>query len=175
MENRDIIEIIQDEIDRLDVEEEKLEMELKDVLTDVSTPATSEDEDEEEEVAQVGQDPIVELFKRSILSASVFPTRICEYIARYQDPRYRRNALKKSRYLKKFVKTVDMDEVMRNPRYLVQLNRMWETYPDHGGRELLNELIAVYCLFHPWKYTFFFKICRLFNSLADTNVSQGLG
>lgn len=151
MENPDVIEIIQAEINRLDVEEEKLEMELKDVLTDVTTPTTSddEDEDEENEVAQEELDPIIEFFKTSILSASVFPTRMCEYISRYQDPRYRRIAVKKLKSLKKFIGSVNMDEALRNPNYMVQLNRIRETYPDHGGRVFLNELIAVYCVYNP--------------------------
>ena len=150
MENLDVIELIQNEIDRLDVEERKLELELKDVLTDISTPPTSDDESEDEdEDIHVEQNPIIDLFKSSILSASVFPTAYCEYIERYQDPQYRRNALKKQKELRRFVKSTDMEAVMANPDYLTHLNRIRRTYPDHGGRELLNELVAVYCVYNP--------------------------
>ena len=149
MDQQDPIQVIQDEIDRLDVEERKLELELLDVFTDIGTPNTSEDEDDEEEEEIVEQDPIVKIFKAALLSASGFPTTICAYLERYQDPRYRRNTIKKLKCLKKFVKSVNMDEVMRNPHYLTTLNRIRETYPDHGGREFLNELIAVYCLYNP--------------------------
>ena len=148
MDQLDEIEAIQAEINRLDDEERKIELELLDVFTDVQTPTTSEDEDEEEEDIHVERDPIIRLFKEAILSASGFPTRMCAYLERYEDPIYRRNAVKKLKCLKKFVKSSNMDEILRNPLYLTTLTRIRETYPDHGGREFLNELIAVFCLYN---------------------------
>ena len=143
MDIDDRIEEIQDEIDRLDAMERKLELELKDVINDIDTPNNSEDEEEEDEYQE--NDPIIATLKARLLNASGTPTRICEYLELYQDPAYRRNVRKKMVLLKNCVRSIRISAVLRNPNFLDHLRRIQETYPDHGGRQFLNELVALYC------------------------------
>lgn len=84
MENINPIDFLQVEINLVDAEEEKLQMELKDVLTDIETPTTSEDEDEDDDEVVEEQNEIVRQLKNSILCALAFPTRYCDYVLRYQ-------------------------------------------------------------------------------------------
>lgn len=84
MENINPIDFLQVEINLVDAEEEKLQMELKDVLTDIETPTTSEDEDEDDDEVVEEQNEIVRQLKNSILCALAFPTRYCDYVLRYE-------------------------------------------------------------------------------------------
>ena len=144
----DQIDAIRAELIRLETEERKLELELKDVLTDIDTPDTSEDEEEEEEEIEE-DDWIADLFKIRLLSASGSPSRFCEYLERFQDPIYRRNMRRKMVRLKNCVRASSVADVIRSPEFLNQLIRVQETYPDDGGRKFLNELIAFYCTVNP--------------------------
>ena len=142
MDLDDRIEEIQQAIDQIDAQERKLTLELKDVLTDINTPDNSEDEEEDE---YQENDPIITTLKARLLNASGTPTRICEYLELYQDPQYRRNVRKKMVRMKNCVKSSRVSIVLRNPNFLDNLRRIQDTYPDHGGRQFLNELVAFYC------------------------------
>ena len=137
------IENLQLEIEELNRVERNLEMELEDVLTDVTSTENSEDEDVE---CLEERNDIVRLFKNCILNASGEPTEICNFIMRFEAPEYRQRVEKKMKKLKRMVKMTDIESVLENPRYLYELERIKATYPNHGGREMLNELVAVYCV-----------------------------
>ena len=142
MEVDDQIQAIQDEIDRLDREERKLELELKDVLTDIDTPHETDDEEEDE---YQENDMILVALRARLLAVSGAPTRPCEYLERFQDPVYRRNTRRKVIRLKNSVRTSRISTVLRQPEFLTHLQRIQRTYPDNGGRSYLNELVAYYC------------------------------
>jgi len=142
MDLDDRIEEIQQAIDQIDAQERKLTLELKDVLTDINTPDNSDNEEEDE---YQENDPIIATLKARLLNASGTPTRICEYLELYQDPQYRRNVRKKMVRMKNCVKSSRVSIVLRNPNFLDNLRRIQDTYPDHGGRQFLNELVAFYC------------------------------
>ena len=135
------IQQIDEQIAALARQERNLEMELDDALTDVTSPdnSDSEDEDYHEEM-----DNIVRLFKNRILNANERPTELCTFLMRYEDPVYRRRMEKKLKKIKNQVKASDIEAVLSNPAYTVELNRIRGTYPNHGGREFLNELIAAF-------------------------------
>jgi hypothetical protein len=139
------MENLQEEIEALGRHERNLEMELKDVLTDVSTPENSDEEGENVEYHEEQSD-IARLFKNCILNAVGEPTEICNFIMRFQDPEYRQRTARKMKKMKKMVKMADIETILEDPRYLEELRRIGETYPNHGGREFLNELVAVYCI-----------------------------
>ena len=142
MDLDDRIEEIQQAIDQIDAQERKLTLELKDVLTDINTPDNSDNEEEDE---YQENDPIIATLKARLLNASGTPTRICEYLELYQDLQYRRNVRKKMVRMKNCVKSSRVSIVLRNPNFLDNLRRIQDTYPDHGGRQFLNELVAFYC------------------------------
>ena len=139
------MENLQEQIEALAKHERNLEMELKDVLTDVSTPENSDEEGEEVEFHQERSE-IARLFKDCILNAVGEPTRMCNFIMRFQDREYRERTARKMKKIKKIVKMADIERVLEDPRYLDELRRIGQTYPNHGGREFLNELVAVYCI-----------------------------
>jgi len=143
MDIDDRIEEIQNEIDRIEEMERKLELELKDVLTDINTPDNSEDEEEEDEYQE--DDWIVAILKDRLLNASGTPTRICEFLELYQNPEYRRNVQRKMVRMKNSVRSTRVSVILRNPNFLCHLRRIQNTYPDDGGRQFLNELVALHC------------------------------
>jgi hypothetical protein len=46
--------------------------------------------------------------------------------------------------MKNLVRQSNLENVNENPVYLRELARVEATYPDNGGRTMLNELVAVY-------------------------------
>ena len=134
------IQQIEEEIAALDRQERNLEMELDDALTDITSPENSDSEDEDHHE----EDNIVRLFKNCILNANNRPTELCTFLMRYEDPVYRRRMERKMKKMKNQVKASDIEAVLSNPAYTAELNRIRGTYPNHGGREFLNELIAAY-------------------------------
>jgi hypothetical protein len=137
------MENIQQQIEALNKQEHDLEMELNDVLTDVSSPEHSDDEEAE---LHEEQNDIARLFKDCVLNAVGQPTEMCSFIMRFEDPMYRQRMRRKMKKIKKHVKTANIEMVLSNPQYMVELQRIRQTYPNHGGREFLNELVAVYCV-----------------------------
>jgi hypothetical protein len=131
---------INEEIAALARQERNLEMELDDALTDITSAENSDSEDE----IHNEEDDIVRLFKNCILNANGQPTELCSFIMRYEDPNYRRSMRRKMKKMKNKVKASDIQAVLSNPAYMVELERIRRTYPNHGGREFLNELIATY-------------------------------
>jgi hypothetical protein len=134
------IQHIDQELAALARQEQNLEMELDDALTDIMSTDNSDSEDE----VHHEEDNIVRLFKNRILNASDRPTELCSFIMRYEDPVYRRSMERKMKKMKNKVKASDIQAVLSNPAFRVELDRIRRTYPNHGGREFLNELIAAY-------------------------------
>lgn len=134
---------LRQQIQDLDRQEQELEWELLDALTDISSPENSDNEEDEDNNFNE-ENGIVRFFKNAILSAQGQPTRVCDFLQRYEDPQYRRRVSRKMKKIKNEVKRSNIEGVLENPQYLRELERIRSVYPDHGGRELLNELIAVY-------------------------------
>jgi hypothetical protein len=139
-----IIENLTEQILDLDRRERELEWELLDVFTDV-TPVTPED-NEDDENDDNEEDQEENQFKQAILAAQAAPTEPCEYAGRYEDPNYLQDVSKKLNKMKNLVRQSNLGHVLENPRYLRELERIQRTYPDNGGRAMLNELVAVYII-----------------------------
>jgi septal ring factor EnvC (AmiA/AmiB activator) len=150
MENQ-IIQDLDQQILDLDRRERELEWELLDVFTDVYS-VNEDNEDNEDNVddevnnEHQEQNQLAAVFKQAILAAQVAPTEACEFAGRYEDPNYVQDGAKKLRKIKKLVRQSNVEHVLENPRYLAELQRIQRTYPDHGGRPMLNELVAVYII-----------------------------
>ena len=135
-----VIANIEEQISDLDRKETELTWELLDVFTDVYA-VTPEDNPEND---QNDQEENIDQFKASILGAQAVPTQPCEYAGRYQDPLYVQEVLQKLENMKNLVRQSNLENVNENPVYLRELARVEATYPDNGGRTMLNELVAVY-------------------------------
>jgi hypothetical protein len=128
---------LRQEIDRLDREERRLELELLDPLTDLATPENSDDEEEDDL-------PTPHELQERLLDTVTFPTRPTDYAALYLDPVYRGKAEKKMREAKKVVrKVVDFATAINDKRFTDHINSVRTTYPDNGGRTHLRELITL--------------------------------
>jgi len=124
----------------LDRQERLLTLELMDVLTDIATPESSDAEaenveDEESDLAQV---------RDTLLQVDSIPRRYTEYSELYQRAEYRSKAKLKVRFAKKLVKSVRLEPLMAGPSLVQSLNRVESTYPDDGGRDGINLLVAIH-------------------------------
>jgi hypothetical protein len=72
------------------------------------------------------------------------PRRHTEYSELYQRLEYRLKAKLKVRYAKKLLKSVRLEPLMAGPNLVENLNRVESTYPDDGGREGINLLVAIH-------------------------------
>ena len=134
MEAEDLANAIAD----LDRREQVLLMELEDVLTDVTTPESSdvdEDEVDEEDLPQV---------RDVLLRVESLPRRRTGYSSLYESEAYRSKAKLKVRFVKNLIRTVHLRPLMMSVAYVQSLERVEVTYPDDGGRKGLNSLIALH-------------------------------
>ncbi len=72
------------------------------------------------------------------------PRRWTEYSELYQHEDYRSKAKLKVRFAKKLVKTIHLGPLMMSQEFIQSLQRVELTYPDNGGREGLNTLVAIH-------------------------------
>ena len=136
------LEEIEEELREIEAEENRLELQLLDVLTDVDTPEVSEDEDEFDCVEEATQE--LQLFKNNLLRCFEEPVNQCDYLVLYQNEDYKNRGRRKIKLLKKEVKTTVLQEILEDECYAINLARIEEHYPDNGGRIFLNELVAIY-------------------------------
>lgn len=134
------------EINKLDQQERRLELELLDVFTDVETPDGSDAEcDSEEPIQLPPSSREAELLLEKILAAKPHPMRDVEYSELYSYADYKRNVAKKMAMMIRLAKRENFEEAYRDVRFWSQLEQVKETYPDNGGRDHLDELVAYYC------------------------------
>jgi hypothetical protein len=136
MEAVNIAEAIAD----LDRQERLLTLELKDVLTDIATPDASDAETEDTEAAETD---LVQV-RDTLLQVDSIPRRYTEYSELYQRAEYRSKAKLKVRFAKRLVKTSRLEPLMTSPNLVTSLDRLQSTYPDDGGREGINLLVAIH-------------------------------
>ena len=115
-------EEIRAEIALIDDRVKILDLELKDVLTDVSTPDVSEDE-EETPLTPEGSEHF-RIIKNRFLSISELPRRRCDFAKLYQDPEYRKLARRKIKLLRKEVRSANIEGLMQDPLYEEVLRRI---------------------------------------------------
>jgi hypothetical protein len=73
-----------------------------------------------------------------------FPRRWTEYASLYENEDYRSKAKLKIRFAKKLIRTVNLRPLMMSLAFVRSLERVELTYPDDGGREGLNSLVAMH-------------------------------
>jgi len=136
MEAVNIAEAIAD----LDRQERLLTLELMDVLTDIATPDASDAETEDTEVEE---SDLVQV-RGTLQRVDSIPRRYTEYSELYQRAEYRSKAKLKVRFAKRLVRTVRLEPLITSPNLIASLDRVQSTYPDDGGREGINLLVAIH-------------------------------
>ena len=139
METVDLAEAIAD----LDRQERLLTLELKDVLTDIATPEVSDTEAENEDTEEA-EETDLDNVRASLMQVDSCPRRYTEYSELYQRAEYRMKAKLKVRFAKKLLKSVRLEPMMTSTNLVESLNRVESTYPDDGGREGINLLVAIH-------------------------------
>ena len=122
------------------------ELEGKDVLQAVDTPYVTSDSDDEPTVFQDGEWNLAQ----QLLRTTVIPSYPCEYSALYNDEAYQRRARLKLHNVKESFKVRTRQEIMDlmdSQDYQETMQYLYQTYPEHGGREDLYHLVAMY-MFH---------------------------
>ena len=118
-------------------------MELLDVVNDIETPPTSEDEDPESPILHPPRtEHILQLFLNMLAAISTL-TRETSYSELYYDKKYLKNVEKKMKKMKKNAKRVNFEEIYRHECFQEHLTRIEHMYPDDGGRAFLNHLVAL--------------------------------
>ncbi len=136
MEAVNLVEAIAD----LDRQERLLTLELKDVLTDIATPEVSDTEVDTEDIVETDLANV----RDSLMQVDSFPRRYTEYSELYQRAEYRLKSKLKVRFAKKLLKSIRLEPLMAGPNFNEALNRVESTYPDDGGREGINLLVAIH-------------------------------
>ncbi len=124
----------------LDRQERLLSLELLDVLTDITTPDASDTETDGMEAVESDLASTRDTLKR----VDPIPRRHTEYSELYQRNEYRSKAKLKVRFAKNLIKSIRLEPLMAGPNLVESLNRVVATYPDDGGREGINLLVAIH-------------------------------
>jgi len=107
---------------------------------DIATPEVSDTEVDNEDIEETD----LACVRDSLMQVDSFPRRYTEYSELYQREEYRLKAKLKVRYAKKLLKSVRLEPLMAGPNLVENLNRVESTYPDDGGREGINLLVAIH-------------------------------
>jgi len=118
-------------------------MELLDVVNDIETPPTSEDEDPESPILHPPRTEHILQLLLNMLAAISTLTRETSYSELYYDQKYLKNVEKKMKKMKKNAKRVNFEEIYRHECFQEHLTRIEHMYPDDGGRAFLNHLVAL--------------------------------
>ena len=162
--------IVEAELAELDVQIIRTNMELLDVLTDVTTPEGSEGEDEHYEYSR----PAVQLpslpikgrltlngFMNALLNVKYLPSGDAPFEEIYRYPSQRKSAARKIAKMKKLVNLQNVMQAMTDPRFFNEMARICEQYgqenhrenryEESGQRNNIIELVALYCYFDELK------------------------
>ena len=134
------------EIHFLDAQEQNMEMELLDVLTDVDTPAGSDDDDDPETpLSHPPTSPHILQLIQNMMRVSGTLLRDTRYAGLYRQETYMKKVNKKIKAMKKNARRCDFERIYKESSFWSHYGRIRNTYEDDGGRQHLNMLIALEC------------------------------
>ena len=114
------------------------ELEGKDVFQAVDTPSVTSDSDDELTVFQDGEWNLAQ----RLLRTTVIPSYPCVYSDLYNDEAYQRRARLKLHNVKESFRVRTREEIvelMDSQDYQETMDYLYQTYPEHGGREDLYQ------------------------------------
>lgn len=135
--------LLQNEILQLQYTLRRQTLELLDAINDVATPSPSDDE-EEDEVEQVAQDPQF----AQLLNPPLTPAPETSYRELYYYPWYIELVKAKLEKVKKQVSREDYQNVLETEGYQTEMARLRESFPEDGGRVHLYQLLALFNYFN---------------------------
>ena len=87
---------------------------------------------------------LVTMLQDKMYSVFPIPDRSSEYFDLYNNEDYVNAAFCKIEWMKHHLIMFNLPIVLASKEYVRERNRLWQCYPDNGGREGLVELVAVY-------------------------------
>ena len=127
----------------------QMDMELQDVLTDVETPTTSDDDEDENPETPLLHPPntarISELFQNMLSVTHTSVTEDTPYAPLYKQYQYKKNVNKKMKKMKKNARECNFEAIYNDNAFWLQLERIGDTYQNNGGRTFINYLVALHC------------------------------
>jgi len=133
-----------EEMFQIDLEEEHLQIKLSDVLSAVTTPEISEDEQDKNDRSE--EETAYGLILKKMLQAKTEPETTASFASLYQNKNYQTNVQRKMKKLKNVERRSNFSVLYQDERFSKQVTRIASTYPENGGRTHLNNLVALYCL-----------------------------
>ena len=136
------------ELEFLNAMSQQMDMELQDVLTDVETPTTSDDEDEDPETPLLHPPEsarIMELLQNMICATHTSVTANTPYAPLYKQYQYKKNVNKKIKKMTKNARKCKFEVIYNDNLFWLHLERLESTYKNDGGRTFLNYLVALHC------------------------------
>ena len=136
---------LQEQLLAISAEEDRIQLVLQDILTDLTTPENSdEDEDLPEiESRSILTNNISPLFER-MKAADIVPNEDAVYSSLYEEEAYSRKARRKLRKMRKSLRDCHLNIVVCDGRFQTEVNRVRNLYPDLGGRVGLDLLVALH-------------------------------
>ena len=141
--DRMVLDKLNHEIGDIKQQLKTLDLETKDVLTCVETPDSSDVEGDDVD------EPEADGPRNVLLQVEAIPQREADFSSLYLNQRYRENAEKKVRLMKEEVRKNFISEILLNPEFPDILDDIRETYPDDGGRNFINSLVACHIILTP--------------------------
>jgi len=141
--DRMVLDKLNHEIGDIKQQLKTLDLEMKDVLTCVETPDSSDVEGDDVD------EPEAEGPRNVLLQVEAIPQREADFSSLYLNQRYRENAEKKVRLMKEEVRKNFISEIFLNPEFPDILDDIREAYPDDGGRNFINSLVACHIILTP--------------------------
>ena len=130
---------------RIDREDARHYLEVKDVVREVDTPYATSDSDDDPIPLWDGEWDLA----RRLIGTSVIPTQPTTYTHLYEDEAYQRCARLKLEHVRGCftIRTrQQITDLMNSERYRIQLAGLYQKYPEDGGRPDLYRLIAMYII-----------------------------
>jgi len=125
-------------------EEEKIsQMKKMDILSEVMYSGTDIKVDEDRVSYK---NVLVNMLQDKMYSVFPIPNRVTNYSDLYMDNNYVHAAFDKVEWMKHHLISINLHILLASKKYAREKARLWQVYPDDGGREGLVELVAVYNL-----------------------------
>ena len=148
MRNRDIspaslsLAQLQARIQQLDVNIERSNLELTDVLSYISTPENTDSEDDDYQLSPMSHS--ARTWYKRMMEANLDPDIDEEISDLYENNRYRHKMHKKMLKMRNTIRIADIETAMQDVSFHQRLKDVKTLYPSNGGRHGLHELVSIY-------------------------------
>lgn len=117
------------------------DLKILDILSEVEDPGWDFDRNN---LQSKYKNVLVTMLQDKLYNVFPIPIRQTDYSDLYKNREYVNQAFRKITWMQNYLLFVNLHEIFAGSEYVQEKKRLWQKYPDDGGREGLVELIAVY-------------------------------